>query len=356
MTVDGNLPQARSLAKRVIVIVVVCVVIAGVAGVIVSLTSRSQPNQSRNSTASLSPSQRKVESCVTSIAAPAAEAINDLEDFKSSAMASVMAEFSVAHGAAEYGVLQSVVSNVSQNLTSAFWAFSWKSAIKHELPTIESFCDKRYPVSSTTTTTSTPAPVIVPSSISCSTTSGPASGVDIYSIPNVTLFASAGPSVMKFLAPPTMRCGQFIFGTGKSNGLISTGKTPAWIWMSSSGGYDFIDSLCSFSTYLKGYMGSGSNPGPCTPPTVEPSSVRYLAGNGSSSSAAIELISQVGVDYSGVAPYYPYPSHLNQTVYSVFAYNTTQTGNNSFTCSLPSSFANLCAHDAEIYIADLHLP
>jgi hypothetical protein len=84
--------------------------------------------------------------------------------------------------------------------------------------------------------------------------------------------------------------------------------------------------------------------------------VRYLVGDSSSSIAAIELISQVGVDYTGSAPYDPYPKHLDQTVYSVFAYDTTQSGDNSFTCSLPSSSANLCARDAEVFVADLHLP
>ena len=141
---EGTSPRTRSIAKRVFVIVVACVVVAGAAGAVMFFASRSQPDQSRNSAASLSPSQRKVESCVTSIGAHAAEAINDLENFDESAMTTVMAEFSAAHGAAEYAVLQSVVSNVAQNLMSASWASSWKSAIKHELPIIESFCEKRY--------------------------------------------------------------------------------------------------------------------------------------------------------------------------------------------------------------------
>ena len=68
-------------------------------------------------------------------------------------MATVMAGFSVAHGATEYAVLQSVISNVSQNLMSASWASSWKTAIKHELPTIESFCERRNSPSRVTTST-----------------------------------------------------------------------------------------------------------------------------------------------------------------------------------------------------------
>jgi hypothetical protein len=188
--------------------------------------------------------------------------------------------------------------------------------------------------------------------MSCSVSSGTTSGVGSYNIPNVTSFDRS--SVMTFLAPTTMRCGQLTFGTGKSNGLISTGKTPAWIWTSSSGGYEMVGLLCPYSSYMKANSSSANSP--CERPTIEPSTVRYLVGDGSSSIAAIELISQVGVDYSRVAPYYPYPAHLDQTVYSVFAYNTTQSGDNSFTCSLPSSSANLCARDAEVFVADLHLP
>ena len=150
---EETTPRKRSLTKRVFAVVLACVVVAGAAGAVIFFTSRSKPDQSRNSAASLSPAQRKVESCVTSIGATAAEVINDLENFDESAMTTVMAGFSATHGAAEYGVLQSVVSDVSQNLMSAPWASSWKSAIKHELPTIESFCNKRYSISSASTST-----------------------------------------------------------------------------------------------------------------------------------------------------------------------------------------------------------
>lgn len=150
---DGTSPRTRSRAKSVFVAIVACVVVAGAAGAVVLFTSRSQPNKFHNSAASLSPAQRKVESCVTSIGVPAEEAINDLENFDESAMTTVMAGFSATHGTAEYAVLQSVVSDVSQNLMSAPWASSWKSAIKHELPTIESFCNKRYSISSASTST-----------------------------------------------------------------------------------------------------------------------------------------------------------------------------------------------------------
>ena len=160
---------------------------------------------------------------------------------------------------------------------------------------------------------------------------------------------------MKFLAPPTMRCAKLSFATGMSNGLMSTGKTPAWIWMGSSGGYSEVGLLCPYSSYMKANASSSSGD-PCSAPDITPSTVRYLLGDSSSSIAAIELISQVGVDYTGSAPYDPYPTHFDQTVYSVFAYDTTQSGDNSFTCSLPSSSANLCARDAEVYVADLHLP
>ena len=152
---EGNSSQTQSRTKRVFAVVLACVVVAGAAGAVIFFTSRTKPDHSRNTTASLSPSQRKVESCVTTIGVPAEEAINDLESFNESAMTSVMAGFSVAHGAAEYAVLQSVVSDVSQNLMSAPWATSWKSAIKHELPTIESFCNQRYSPSSITTSTVT---------------------------------------------------------------------------------------------------------------------------------------------------------------------------------------------------------
>ena len=150
---EGASPPKLSLTKRVFVVVLACAVVAGAAGAVIFFTSRSKPDQSRNSTASLSPSQRKVESCVTTIGVPAEEAVNDLENFNESAMATVMAGFSMAHGATEYAVLQSVISNVSQNLMSAPWASSWKSAIKHELPTIESFCEGRNSPSSITTST-----------------------------------------------------------------------------------------------------------------------------------------------------------------------------------------------------------
>ena len=176
---EGATPRKRSLTKRVFAIVLACVVVAGAAGAVIFFTNRSKPDQSRNSTASLSPSKRKVESCVTTIGVPAEEAINDLESFNESAMATVMAGFSASHGAAEYGVLQSVVSDVSQNLMSASWAVSWKSAIKHELPTIESFCESRYSPSSVTTSTVTGAST----SNRGSSKTQPASGV-----------AQAGPS------------------------------------------------------------------------------------------------------------------------------------------------------------------
>jgi len=154
---DGTSPRTRTRTKRVFVVILACVVVAGAAGAVMFFTSRSKSDQSRNSTASLSPSQRKVENCVTTIGVPAEEAINDLENFNESAMATVMAGFSVSHGAAEYGVLQSVVSDVSQHLMSASWAVSWKSAIKHEFPTIESFCNKRYSISSVSTSTTIPS-------------------------------------------------------------------------------------------------------------------------------------------------------------------------------------------------------
>jgi hypothetical protein len=154
---EDNFSQTKSRTKRVFAVVLACVVVAVAAGAVIFFASRSKPDQSRNTAASLSPSQRKVEKCVTTIGVPAEEAINDLENFNESAMATVMAGFSVAHGAAEYGVLQSVVSNVAQNLTSASWASSWKSAIKHEFPTIESYCERQYSPSSITTSTVTGA-------------------------------------------------------------------------------------------------------------------------------------------------------------------------------------------------------
>ena len=151
---DGTSPRTRYRATRVFVAVLALVVVAGAAGAAIYFTSRSQPDRSRGSAVSLSASQRNVKSCVVSIGATAGEAINDLEHFDESAMSSVMAGFSVSHGAGEYAVLQSVVSDVSQNL-NAPWATSWQSAVNHELPTIESYCNKRYPPTSTSTSTST---------------------------------------------------------------------------------------------------------------------------------------------------------------------------------------------------------
>lgn len=348
--------------------VVACVVVAAATGAIVFLTSQRQPSHSRDSTATIRPAQRKVESCVTSIAAPAAEAIKDLENFNSSAMTSVMAGFSVAHGAAEYGVLQSVVSNVSQNLTTASWAVSWKSAIKHELPTIESFCERRYTAPSTTTTTLAPGeiPWDVVKGMSCSVTSGPKPGIDSYDIPNLTKSSVSWiggtqliwPS-MTFLAPTKMSCvkefGGDGTGAGMSDGLKSTGKTPAWIWINGSRDLDNAEILlCSYSTPLKvsaDAVGLG-----CYPPAKSPSSVRYLFGSSSSSIAAIELISQEGVNYADTAPYRSVPTHSDQAVFTVFAYEADQSENFSFSCSLPRSSENLCAQDAEIFVADLHLP
>lgn len=147
---DGSAPRPRSRAKRAFVVLLACAVVAGAAGAVALFTNH-QPDRSRNVTAS----QRKVRSCVTSIGASAAQAINDVENFDESAMSTVMAGFSVAHGPAEYAVLQSVVSDVSQNLMSARWAASWKSAINHELPTIASYCRKRYPPAGATSSTST---------------------------------------------------------------------------------------------------------------------------------------------------------------------------------------------------------
>ncbi len=163
------------------VVILARVVLAGAAGAVTFFTIRSQPDWSRGSTVSLNRLQRKVEGCVTSIAAPAAEAISDLENFNSSAMASVMAGFSVVHGADEYGVIQSVVSNVSQNLTSASWALTWKSAIKREMPTIESFCIKRTSISYASTLTTTQTATQNPSRlVDCSLAGSASDGGEYY--------------------------------------------------------------------------------------------------------------------------------------------------------------------------------
>lgn len=356
---EGTSPRTRSLAKRVFVVILACVVVAGAAATVLFFTSRSQPGQSRNSAASLSPSQRKVESCVTSIGAHAAEAINDLENFDESAMTTVMADFSVAYGAAEYAVLQSVVSNVAQNLMSAPWASSWKSAIKHELPTIESFCNKRYSISSAGTSSSVPsATQNPPKLVGCSMVGGASNGSEYYEAKfesqHITFVAPTGMSCSsQWYMPVSIDTWDFI-GAGITGALVNNETDYAGgviLASASEGGFlapgqSRANSSLFWCSLPPGNAAAPENCG-LKPSIPRGDTQRVLAMNASKTAGVIEIVDPTntffGHEYGSVGLF---AGSQSETILIAFSESLGQA--DLFACDLPFSQSNDCSRNVGI--------
>lgn len=211
----------------------------------------------------------------------------------------------------------------------------------------------------TTSTTSTPLPATtgstVGSSSACTSEPSSISGLTKYVIPDLLGLGQTG---MSFLAPSGFTCSpiETSGGSGGSGGLKSTSTAPAWVWSGhDQASYDMPSELCAYSSYaLAAWKETSSSP--CAKPTPAPTKVTFLVGSPSSNAAAIELKYTTGGDIPADSPFYPAPATPTQPVFAVLAFDTTQGGLWSFSCSLPAGQSHLCAQDAAAFAKSLHLP
>jgi len=206
------------------------------------------------------------------------------------------------------------------------------------------------------TTTSTTSPPVTPASAPPCTTKSVGNGITQYMIPDDL---GSGKSGETALAPAGFTCKAIDdpgLGPQGSGGLTAKGGAPEWVlvsWVQAEG--NFAGSLCPYSSYALAFWKSVYG-GSCPAPIAAAQKVTFLVGSPSSSVAAIEFESTSGGVLFGLSPTYPGPTHVPQPVIAVLAYDTSQSGLLSFSCTLPTAQLHLCTQDAANFVTWLHLP